>query len=341
MSPRRILVIRLSSIGDILLTSPFLRQINLTFPQAEIDYIVKKEFEELIRYNPYINKIHIFDSSGEHSLKQLKKALKQRKYDYIFDLHNNFRSVFLRSGLSSSYQGIVKKDKFRQMLLLCFKLNFYQKPKPISQRYLETGLKTGIADDHQGLQLFWSDIESKNAGLILDQLNFKKTEKYICLAPGAGYFTKRWPVEYFAKLIELIHTQLKLKIIILGGTGDKEIATELVQMPYVYNLAGQISLLETAVILSRGAVLVSNDTGLMHMSAAVQTPVIAIFGSSVVEWGFEPFRIPHILLEEKGLYCRPCSHIGRNSCPQKHFKCMRNISPQHVFDALKSILKTE
>ena len=143
MSPKRILVIRLSSIGDILLTTPFIRQIHKKFPRIDIDYVVKSDFEELVRYNPYIRKVHVFDTSSNHALKRMKIILKEKKYDCIFDLHNNFRSIFLRTGLSSSYLGIVKKDKIRQLSLLYFKLNFYKEPKPIPQRYLETGLKLG------------------------------------------------------------------------------------------------------------------------------------------------------------------------------------------------------
>jgi len=338
MSPKKILVIRLSSIGDILLTTPFIRQIHFKFPKANIDFVVKKEFEDLLIHNPYLNKVHTFDSSSESALKNLKNCIKKEKYDYIFDLHNNFRSLLLRIGLSVSYTGVIKKDKIRQLILLYFKINYYKMPKPVSQRYLDTGLKVGIKDDYKGLEIYWSEKETRSVETILYRLRFAKNEKFISIAPGAGFFTKRWPITYFSKLIKQIHTQLKVKIVILGGVGDKEMASELSHNPAVHDLSGQVSLLESAVILSQSAALVTNDTGLMHLATAVKKPVIAIFGSSVIEWGFVPYRSPHVLIEEKGLSCRPCSHIGRASCPKKHFKCMRNISPDKVFAALNSML---
>jgi lipopolysaccharide heptosyltransferase II len=338
MLRKKVLIIRLSSIGDILLTTPFIRQVHRRFPGADIEFVVKSKFKELITFNPHINKIHSLDGSSKHALRKLKRDLKKIKYDYIFDLHNNYRSIFLRTGLSCNYKGIIRKDKVRQAFLLYFKLNFYKNPKSIPQRYLETGLKSGVRDDNLGLELYWTKEISDMTNSILADLDINQAKNFICLAPGAGFFTKRWPIFYFAQLVDLIRSELKAKVVVLGGEEDKNVTAELSRSSDVYNLSGKINLLESAAIISKSSALVSNDTGLMHLAAAVNTPMVAIFGSSVVEWGFRPFRVAHTLIEEKELKCRPCSHIGRNSCPKKHFKCMLNISPERVFKELNLLL---
>lgn len=334
MKQVRILIIRLSSIGDIILTSSFIRQTRIAFPQAHIDFIVKKQFSELIIFNPHIDHVFNLDTAKEkEEMPDLRNRIKKNKYDFIFDLHNNFRSNRLTKGLSKR---TIRKDKLNRFLLVYTGLNRYQQVTPIPLRYLQTGLKAGIKDDGNGLDLFWPNRYEQLADRIVAQM--KPNRVFYALAPGAAHFSKRWPIDRFKKLTELILNKTKSSVVILGSKEEQPEMESLVIDPRVMNLAGKLSLLESATILNRSQALVTNDSGLMHMASAVQTPLVAIFGSTVKELGFFPFRCKHAILEKKDLNCRPCSHIGRKDCPKKHFKCMLELDADLVFNTLQNLV---
>lgn len=334
MNHPKILVIRLSSIGDILLTSPFIRQTRITFPKAQIDFIVKKNFAELVKFNPHIDRIFELDTAKKNSsLALLRQKIKQNKYDYIFDLHNNFRSKRLTAGL---VKHTIHKDKLNRALLVYAGINRYRKITPISMRYLQTGAKAGIKDDGKGLELFWPDRFELTADKVLARIN--TDAGFFALAPGAAHFTKRWPHERFKEVIQRILNKTQSSVVILGSKEERADFESLVIGQEVLNLAGKLSLLESAAILNRARALISNDSGLMHMATAVQTPLVALFGSTVKELGFFPFRSKHVILENKELDCRPCSHIGRKDCPKKHFKCMLELDTEQVFRALQNFV---
>ena len=332
----KILIIRLSSIGDILLSTPFVRQVRNQFRNAEIDYIIKDVFQDLIQFNPHINTIfplHLY--AGNKTLKKLKRQLKNRSYDIVFDLHNNFRSNYLRRGINAKKCRSIKKNKFKQTILVYLKKNLYNNIIPIPERYLRVAEDFDISDDGKGLELFWNEetkISTENKAL---KIGLNLSEPYLCLAPGAGFHTKRWPAENFEQLIGHICREFNYHIVLLGGEEDKELGRFLSAKDSVYDFTGKLTLVETGVVLSQGKALVSNDTGLMHMATAVNTPVLAIFGSTVQEFGFFPFRGESLVLENAELSCRPCTHIGRKKCPQLHFDCMLKISTEDVFEKLK------
>ncbi|MHB2150255.1 glycosyltransferase family 9 protein [Calditrichota bacterium LG25] len=333
-SVKRVLIIRFSSIGDILLTTPFIRQTRIAFYNAKIDFIVKKNFFELIQYNPHLNTIFTFDDqAGLKGLLALRKRIKARNYDYILDLHNNIRSRILTFSLPAKIYRM-KKNKFKRALLVYFKINLFREIIPVPEKYLKVGRPLGIQDDSQGLELFWKDRNVKTLRFKLK--NDFLRGKMIAIAPGAGFKTKQWPIEYFRKLIQLIEDEGHYKIILLGNAVEAESFRPLVTSERVLNLAGKLSLLETAYVLNRAKFVVSNDSGVMHMATAVRTPVLAIFGSTVKEFGFFPYRAKSMVVENNNLWCRPCSHVGRKRCPLFHFKCMKSIPPQMVFNQLKN-----
>jgi heptosyltransferase-2 len=336
-TPHKILVIRLSSIGDILLSTPFIRQLRIKFKSSQIDFVVREEFKDLLKNNPHIDKLYILQLSETDGLKNLKGRLHKITYDTIFDLHNNIRSNYLRR-IGARRVFSINKSKFKQSLLVYLKKNYYGKTIPIPQRYLNVAKAYDVKDDNKGLELYWDEDTVITSGKKINETGLQEMGQYLCLAPGAGFFTKRWPVEKFLHLIELVKKKLNLPVVILGGDGDQETGKYLERQNSVYNLTGKLSLLETAYILKKGMALVSNDTGLMHMATAVKTPVLAIFGSTVREFGFFPFRSQSFVIENNELNCRPCTHIGRKKCPKSHFKCMVDISTEQVFETLKSFL---
>jgi lipopolysaccharide heptosyltransferase II len=335
----KILILRLSSIGDILLSSPFIRQTRKTFPGANISFIVKKEFADLIRYNPHINTIYEFDSSSNYeNLKKLNRQIKTDKYDLIFDLHNNLRTRQILSGLNASSIHRISKSKIKRAMLVYFKLNLYKRTKPIAERYLDVGKSSGISDDGLGLELFWDGATDKK----INELNRseKLADKYLCLAPGAAHFSKMWPLDYSIKLTESIIEKTDYTIVILGGPAEKSMLNCFPQNERIINFTGTLKLLESAALLAQSKGIITNDTGLMHMASAVNVPILALFGSTVKELGFFPYRSKSSILENNKVWCRPCSHIGRSHCPLDHFKCMRDISVNQVFEkTMQKIIK--
>lgn len=332
----RILILRLSSIGDIILSSFFIRQVAQAFPDSQIDFVIKKQFGDLIKFNSNLNKIFYVDSEeGQSQLRKLRKELIYNRYNLIFDLHNNLRTCYLISGMSASKKWRIKKDKLKQILLIWFKINRYKRIKSIPMRYLEVGEKAGIKDDQKGLELFWD--ENIERGLIKKVPSILK-DKYIAIAPGAAHYTKKWPIEYYMDLVESLSKYQDNKIIVLGGPADSDDGNELELHDKVINLTGKLSLLESAVVIKNAKALISNDSGLMHMATAVQTPVLAIFGSTVEELGFFPFRSRHKILQNENLKCRPCSHIGKYYCPKGHFRCMLEIKPKLVYNELMKLI---
>ena len=335
----KILIIRLSSIGDILLSTPFIRQTRRAFPDSQIDFVTKKQFSELLENNPHINNLIEFDSdTGLQGLKKLGSTLIINKYDYVFDLHNNLRSNYLRQKIKSANKYSIKKNKLIQFLYVKFKINRYLEITPIADRYLNIGKPAGIKDDGEGLEIFWNKNTEDYVIEIFEKKRVSPENQIFAIAPGAGFFTKRWPIEFYQTFVENILEKHDCKVVVLGDDNDKKQSEILSIHDNVIDLTGQLSLLQSAVVLSKCRALVSNDSGLMHMATAVKTPVLGIFGSTVKEFGFFPYRSKSIVVENRNLKCRPCSHIGRNKCPQKHFKCMQEIIPEIVEEKFEKLL---
>jgi len=338
--PLKILIIRLSSIGDILLTTPFIRQIKNTFKKAQIDFVIKDIFKELVIENPNLDNVYILKQlDGKQDLKRLKDQLTMFSYDIIFDLHNNIRSNYLKKSLKAKIKRTIKKNKLEQFFLVHCKKDIYKNSVSIPDRYLAVAVDFRVVDDGKGLEFFWKKESEKAAKKIAETAGLNINIPYICLAPGAGFFTKRWPIEYFKETVKKIEQQLQYQIVVLGDKKEEELGRILRASGSAFDLTGKLSLTETGILLSLGSALISNDSGLMHMATAVNTPVVAIFGSTVRQLGFFPYRGRSVVIENKRLHCRPCSHIGRHKCPKKHFRCMREILPEQVFTELHGLIQ--
>ena len=215
-----------------------------------------------------------------------------------------------------------KKNSFKKFLLVHFKINRLKKAPLIPVRYAKTA---GIKLDNEGLEIFTDNIADSRLEL---------NEKYIGLCPGAKHFTKRWPKEYFIDLGKILETS-GYKVALFGSADESETIKEIEsQLGNPLNLCND-SILQTAANMKMCKAIYTNDSGSMHLSCAVDVPVIAFFGSTVKEFGFYPYKNQNVVLEIEDLPCRPCTHIGRNSCPLKHFKCMKEIKPELAFNSLK------
>jgi len=322
---KKILIIRLSSLGDILLTTPLVRAIKTQFPNIKIDMLIRDEYADVIKLNPYLNRKFFFKKDDKDN-NDLVEELRNIGYELVIDLQNNLRSKRIISSLEIKNLKFNKRS-FDKFLLVNFKINKLKKAPQIPIRY-----SIKIQDlnlDKQGLDLFTD--KSANAGII-------GKNNLIGFCPGARHFTKRWPKEYFVELGNRL-AQNGYTIILFGGKIDKEICAELEnKISGAIDLSNNDNLSQTAVDMKLCKVIVCNDSGLMHTASATGTNVIVIFGSTVREFGFTPYNCHNLILENNSLTCRPCSHIGRSDCPKKHFDCMKSIKTEFVFEQLKLFL---
>ena len=342
--PDKILIIRFSSLGDILLASPLLRVLHRSFPRTRVDFLLKAEYADLVRYHPAVTSVLTLPADGSEDLKALRHQIRAERYDVILDLHNSLRSRAVRFLSGARHVYSVNKRVIRRFLLVNLKKNFYREIVPVAERYLETVSKLGLSKDIQGLELFVPDETMSRVATMMSRYKLEKFSLVVGIAPSARHATKRWPPERFRDLGVRLAKERRAKILLFGGPEETDYCGDIAQMinaeagsSPAESLAGKLSLLETAAALDHCALFVSNDSGLMHMAAARGRKVLAIFGSTVREFGFFPYGTPAAVLEAGPLPCRPCSHIGREACPEGHFRCMKEISVEEAFAAVRTM----
>jgi len=339
---KKILVIRLGAIGDVLLTTFVVRNLKKRFPDTDIDFLLKETFSSLIVHNPYVHKvIPIKIHAGFSNLLQIRRQIRQNQYDAIIDLQNNFRSRFLNWTSQVPLRRTYKLGRWKRFLLVKLKINFMKKSKPIPLRMIETLQDWHVQDDGLGLDLLLDDETKKKMKTVCQKMGMDQKKSFITIAPGASRATKQWIGSRFAEVGK--HFLKKdFQVVLVGGVEDKRIceslSNQLDALPI--NLAGMCSLEETAAVLQNTNLLITNDTGVMHIAAAIQKPVAAIFGPTTDTLGFSPFRTPSIIIE-RDLNCRPCSYHGTKECPKKHFRCMMEIPAYQVIEAAETLLQGE
>ncbi|MEO8085933.1 MAG: glycosyltransferase family 9 protein [Bacteroidota bacterium] len=311
----KFLVIRFSSIGDIVLTSPVVRCLKQQVKDAEVHFLTKKNFASVIEHNPFIDKKIYLD--GE--LQEIIPLLKDEKYDYIIDLHNNLRTINLKSKLGVKSFAFNKLN-IEKWLLVNLKINRLPHVH-IVDRYMETVKSFGVVNDGKGLDYFISQ-EDGNA---IQKLTAAFQQEFIAFVIGAKHNTKKLPEE---KIISICK-KLNLPILLMGGKEDfdsgEKIASS-VKPQIIFNACGKFSLNESAALIKHASKVITHDTGLMHIAAAFKKEIISVWGNTVPEFGMQPyygkFEIQNSKFEILNLSCRPCSKIGFDKCPKGHFKCM-------------------
>ncbi len=305
----KVLVIRFSSIGDIVLTSPIVRALKEQV-NAEVHFLTKTPFIPVLKNNPHIHKVHTISSVYEKTIAELKKE----KFDFIIDLHHNLRSLRFKKSLGIPSFSFNKLNVEKWLMV---NLKWNRLPKThIVDRYFDTCKSLGITNDNKGLDYFISPEEEVN----LASLAPIYSKGYIALVIGAQHSTKRLPLHQLQKFCK----QSTKPIIVLGGKDDSANAWHLEQIDpsRIYNACGKYSLNESASLVKQADVVVSNDTGLMHIAAAFKKKIAAVWGNTIPEFGMYPYQTEYTNFEVKGLSCRPCSKIGHVNCPKKHFNCM-------------------
>ena len=345
--PSKTVVLRLSSIGDIILSSPLLRVLRKAVGNdARVDFVVRKEYAELVRYNHHLSIVHEYDvATGYKGLQDLALQLRAEHYELVIDIHDSIRTKFLRAACTTKNIVVMDKRKLERWLLVNLKRNAYSDNLTVAERYIETVEGYGIKNDDKGLEIFIPDSTLFEISGKMGKLRLDRFEKVIGICPGSKHFTKRWQKEKFAEVAVRAATELKAKIHLFGGPDEREdcefVCQEVarrVSPDAVTDFAGEFSLLESAAALEFCDVVVTNDSGLMHLAAAKQKKIVAIFGSTVKEFGFAPYGTESIIIEKSDLDCRPCTHIGKKACPKEHFKCMTEIDASTVFTSITSLL---
>ncbi len=330
----KILIIRFSSIGDIVLTTPVIRCIKQQVKDAEVHFLLKKSFEPVLENNPFIDKKHFY----KDDLRKIISDLKKEKFDVVIDLQKNFRSFKIKSALGVK-QFTFDKLNLQKWLLVNFKINFLP-DKHIVDRYLESVKSLGVINDGGGLDYFIT----KKDEAVLNDLPPSHKNSYLAWVIGAKHNTKMLPIE---KMIS-IGSKINSPIVLLGGIEDRERGDILAKQDETkfFNACGKYSLNQSAVLVKNSKRVISNDTGLMHIAAAFKKDIVSIWGNTIPEFGMYPYfggdvknqksKIKNdlsVVLEVKNLSCRPCTKIGFVSCPKGHFKCMKNID-EDVFNKM-------
>ncbi len=310
----KILVIRFSSIGDIVLTSPVVRCIHKQLPDAEIYFLTKKQFLPLVQHNTNIHQVILFDNN----LKETIAILKDIGFSYIIDLHNNFRSRLISAVFPFTKVFRFNKLNTEKWLFTNFKINRLPQ-KHIVDRYFEAVADLGIVNDNEGLDFFIPPDEIFNINILPE----KYQAGFVVFSIGGQHSTKKMPLYKWHQLALLI----SYPIIILGGKEEEQEGEELsAAFQHTISYCGKLSLLQSASIVAQSELVVTHDTGLMHIAAAFKKTIVSVWGNTVPQFGMYPYYGRHEIINHKSeivnLSCRPCSKLGHKKCPSGHFNCM-------------------
>lgn len=336
---RRILVIQTAFIGDVVLTLPLVQVLRRNFPSAKIDFMLIPKTAELLKNHPDVNDLIIFDKNGKDKglmgIIKMVKIISKKNYDVAFIPHRHFRSAVIPFLAGIKVRVGFDKSAFKFLYTYAVK---YRQTHEI-ERNLSLLEPFGIKVDKKELpNLYPSDYDKSYFDALFSALN----SRVISIAPGSVWETKRWLKERFAKLAKLLSDD-DFVVALIGGKEDFELCEEIKRMSRserVLNFCGSLSLLQSAELIRRSIVLISNDTAPMHIAVAMRTPVVAIFGSTIPEFGFYPYGERDKIVQVENLYCRPCGIHGRRKCPEGHFKCMMLIETEKVYSEVKNLIQS-
>jgi heptosyltransferase-2 len=342
-NPEKILIVRFSSLGDIVLATPLIESLKQKFPQSQIFFLTKSQYQDLLKNDPNIFSLIKFDPKEKHQgisgFLKLIRELRTFNFDIVVDLHANLRSFFIRHLLKTRVK--IKYDKrwLTRFLLVHFKF-FKVKPTHTVDSYLKALKKIDVDSSEKDPKIFL-DQESKNFSK--DFFIEKKIEKddiVVGMHPGARWETKRWSEEKFARVCQILNQKPKVKIILFGDQKNQEVIERI--SPHVEDQkllkAVNLPLNEFMSLIKRCDCFVTNDSGPMHIASALGVPVVAIFGPTHPQLGFSPIGSENIVMTAN-VKCSPCSLHGEKKCHKKSRYCMDLIEPEMVTDAVEKILK--
>lgn len=312
----KILVIRFSSIGDIVLCTPVIRACKMQL-KASVHFLTKKRFRDVLSNNPYLDKTYFF----EQHLSEVKSTLQSEAYDFIVDLHNNLRSRQVKFWLNAP-SGTFPKENINKWLMVNTKINRLPDTHIVDRYFLAFNQ---IKNDGKGLDYFIREENKVDLGI----------GKYICIVLGATYFTKRIPPSILHKMLD----QINGKILLIGGPEEEALGGEIAKnLAHVTNACGKYNLNQSASIVAQSGAVITSDTGMMHIAAALKKPIFMVWGNTVPAFGMGPYKTQTRHFEVADLKCRPCSKLGRDHCPKGHFKCMEEQNIDQLSKEVNALL---
>jgi heptosyltransferase-2 len=329
---RRILVLRLGALGDVLLTTPVLRELALAFPHAELHYLTRERYQELLVHNPCVARIHTLPGKpGPLALLRAGAQLRALGFDLVIDLHRSFKSHLVRTALNPTSEIVYRGD-------------FGRRSRPdsgvgtlvwpsLAERFLGTLTVFGVQPRPQRLELYVDPDSVEASAASLDGLE----KPVVAIAPGARWSTKRWIPEGFAAVADSLRRQRHAGIVLVGDDDDRDVCRQVVSlMQGEARILVGLSILKTAAVLERSRLLVCNDSGLFHVARAMGTPAVAIFGPTGPQMGYYPWE-PYARAVSLQMPCSPCTSKGSRRCPKRHFRCMRDLSAEAVLSAADEV----
>lgn len=335
---KKILIIQTAFIGDVILTLPLIEAVYSKYHGSHISLMITPKAYDLVKANPYINEIIVYDKNGKDrgfkNFIKFDKKIINHKYDLAIMPHRSMRSVML------AYSGGIPErigfDRSAGKMFLT-KIVKYSWDKHEIERNLDLIDGKNVS---KRIPIFLDKQDIKKSGIFLKEKGIVKNDLIIGIAPGSVWSTKRWIKEGFAELSKRLIDVYGAKIIFFGGKEDDELCIEIKKMAgkEIIIAAGILSLGESASVISKCKLFISNDTAPLHLASAFQVPTVAIFGPTTTNLGFGPYSILNIVVEKK-LSCRPCGRHGHKECPKGHFICMKEIATDEVFEACRRLLK--
>jgi heptosyltransferase-2 len=328
-------VVRFSSIGDVLLTTPLLRAIRRSHPGARVTVLTKRAYLPLLSHNPHVHRV--ISLGPGRSLTSLATELRGDEYTDLLDLHDNLRSRVLRLLVPGRWR-TYPKHRLARALLVHAKRNRYRDRRPVPERYFSAARHLHVLPDGSPPEFFVGREANEEVAAWLESVGLASEANLVAIAPGAAHATKRWPLDHWRALLQRL-VKDGLAVVLVGGPDDAATAAELSRATpgRVASAAGVFGLQGTGALLQRARALISGDTGVMHMASGVGTPVVALFGPTVEAFGFFPYtKLSRVV--ELPLPCRPCTTQGGPRCPLGHHRCMIDIHPGAVYEALRQVM---
>lgn len=339
MKPKRILIVQTAFLGDVILSTPLIRALRELFPDSFISFLLIPETESVLNNNPYLDQVLVYDkrkNRGVGGFLNILGETKSHRFDLAVIPHRSLRSALLvylagvpqRIGFDSSAGSFLFTRKVA-----------YQPDIHEVGRNLSLISEFGLSSIDRSPELFPSPNDLSYVRAQLVKSGIGEEDEIVAAAPGSVWATKRWLPERFAEVSDLLMRKSGMKVVLLGSEDDRvlcqEIADRMREKAAV--LAGKLSVLQTAALVSFCRVVLSNDSAPVHIASAMKKPVVAIFGSTVPEFGFAPYGVDHVIAQKR-LDCRPCGTHGKTRCPKDHFKCMKEITTSQVFEAVVSLI---
>jgi len=337
----KILIIQTAFLGDVILSLPIVQVIKNKIPDVTVDYMCIPKTKDILQNNPYISKVIVFDKHVENNgligLNKITAEVKSNRYDVVISIQR-----FLRSTLIAKRSGAKKTISYdTSVFSFLYTDKVAYKRKHEIDRVLDLLAPLGLINIPRVMpELFPSEDDKAEINKIFKGLDIKGKKDLIVIAPGSVWFTKRFPVDKFVTLLNLMYKE-NFKVALIGGKEDIKLCEYIINRTShneVYNYAGKLSILQSAELIKNSALLITNDSAPLHLANSVGTKVIALFGSTIKDFGFYPTGDSDKVFEISGLKCRPCTNHGKNECPIHTFDCMNRISEKDIYEEVKKTL---